>query len=220
MPFVHSLARTGPNHYRTDKPPREVCNKPATSKRPKYGGPGSDHNQWQKDSARHKKQERAWVVDMLLAGFGIAQLVCHPEQDYEPTINLHYKSLQDARRSIEGRQAAEWRRDPRRYLVRWRGIGAGGMSQWIIGTTIMTQQQRAEKEADDLIKWSAGYSRNSLTRKPPWYKDSHGACPDLSVDRAGCRKWIVAALLPRYAVEIDVPEDHPVPYMVRLEQDQ
>jgi hypothetical protein len=107
MPFVHSLVRTGPNHYRT--PTREVCNKPETSKRPKYGGPGSDYDQWQKDSARHKKQERAWVVDMLLAGFGIAQLVCYPEQDYEPTINLHYESLQDARRSIESRQAAEWR---------------------------------------------------------------------------------------------------------------
>jgi hypothetical protein len=89
MPLVHSLVRTSPDRY--CQPTKEAWEKPRSSKAPGCG------------------DERKWIIETLLAGFGVAQLVELPEDDYEITINWHYASLQDAREQFARRQADKWR---------------------------------------------------------------------------------------------------------------
>lgn len=67
---------------------------------------------------------------------------------------------------------------------------------------ITTRQQLAEKISDGFLRWAHRFGSGN---KPgiPRYEIKHGKCPDARIDREGCRKWIIAALLAGYGVAED-----------------
>ena len=96
--YPHSLVRLSSDHLDPDKPTKEAWQQAASFKYV-YG---SQHTN------SKSVDVNAWIVDTLLAGFGIAQML-EQGKARELVTGITYNSLQEARREFAFRQAEHWR---------------------------------------------------------------------------------------------------------------